>query len=113
MLTQVESSTLPKEPSDTSMEQSTLAITNYAYGDHQEETKSSVRSALPEVTSTFLLVYIGFTLLVSTVIRVLTIGRTFSLEASHLPLRKFMLNIMAWDMACNIINILWYFIWHN
>lgn len=110
----MESSTPHKEPSEISTEQSTLAITNYAYGDHQEETKSNVRSALPEVTNTFLLVYIGFTLLVSTIIRVLTIiGRTFSLEASHLPPLKFMLNIMAWDMACNIINILWYFIWHN
>ncbi|KAF8088169.1 hypothetical protein N665_0550s0025 [Sinapis alba] len=46
---QVESSTLPKEPSDTSMEQSILCISNYAHGDHQEETKqTSVRSALPE-----------------------------------------------------------------
>ena len=45
---QVESSTLPKEPSDTSMEQSILCISNYAHGDHQEETQTSVRSALPE-----------------------------------------------------------------
>lgn len=46
----MESSTPPKESSDTFMEQSTLlAISNYAHGDHQEETKPSVRSALPEV----------------------------------------------------------------
>ncbi|CAH8378024.1 unnamed protein product [Eruca vesicaria subsp. sativa] len=37
-----------QESSDTTMEQSALAISNYAHGDHQEETKSSVRSALPE-----------------------------------------------------------------
>ncbi|KAL1210315.1 putative ADP-ribosylation factor GTPase-activating protein AGD14 [Cardamine amara subsp. amara] len=40
-------------PSDTSMEQSTLAITNYAHEvgsehNHQDETKSSLREALPE-----------------------------------------------------------------
>ncbi|XP_056852610.1 uncharacterized protein LOC130501807 isoform X2 [Raphanus sativus] len=45
---QVESSTPPKEPSDTSMEQSILCISNYAHGDHQEETNPNVRSALPE-----------------------------------------------------------------
>ena len=45
---QVESFAPPKESSDTFMEQSTLAISNYAHEDHQEETKPNVRSALPE-----------------------------------------------------------------
>ncbi|CAN8327037.1 unnamed protein product [Cochlearia groenlandica] len=51
--TQVEFSSPPKEAQDFSMEHSTLAITNYAHGvesehQNQDDTQSSIRSALPE-----------------------------------------------------------------
>lgn len=57
------------------MEQSTLAITNYAHGvgseqDHPDETQSSIRKALPEVTNLSLIREIWILFSESPVIRI-------------------------------------------
>jgi len=64
-----------KGPSDFSMEQTTLAITDYAHGvgseHHQDdETQSSIRKALPEVTNPSLITEIWILFWESLIIRI-------------------------------------------
>ena len=77
------------------------------------ETKSSARKELPVVIDAALCYIILFPSKTKRTLRhEWILCRTFSLQATYLALHHFqvgrMLNLMAWDMACNIMLMRWY-----